>query len=497
MSYPHDYYPPDRPELRNRGESAHYVEPDYFASHADDQLPILSTMGRGPRGEGLYIDNVVNDDGTVSFALYSTLTGELAWQSPNLAPPEIGFRSSDWRDLVPGAHADLDITVKSGGVAKTHTAYLPAGAVGSRIYLSDTVYDARADKTYVTTIADLVIYGSANWPSKPIPRPNDIVVFTLTEDGEIKLSFGTIEAVESPQVVFTARTEIGSPVPKLSDHGTWIIDGVDSGIAAIGPQGPQGERGPQGVRGDRGMQGAIGPQGPQGERGPQGARGDRGMQGVAGPQGESGIDGRDAKVEVGSVATVEPGAGASVSSSYDSQSNTTTLHFDIPRGVAGRAIDIDGGIHDYVDLPPFDDTEVNKAFIVRDSDYRYDLYIRGEQPVTAELGGPWTVVEDWQGIAGFSIHALDDSFAIDENKPLVINEENAPMLIQPSDHIIEGDLVLDKNMKLGIVTLGTGTYIITYLMTLDVKTSADYQGLVGAPTRIGEEFINSLFTVIG
>lgn len=469
MSYPHDYYPPDRPELHNRGESAHYVEPDYFASQADDQLPILSTMGRGPRGEGLYLGNVVNDDGTVSFALYSTLTGELVWQSPNLAPPEIGFQSSDWRDLVPGVHADLDIAVKRGGVTKTHTAYLPAGAVGSRIYLSNAVYAARADKTYTTTIADLVIYGSANWPSKPIPRPNDIVIFTLSEDGEHKLSFGTIEAVESPQVVFTARTEIGFPIPKLSDHGTWIVDGVDSGITAIGPQGPQGEQGPQG------------------------ARGDRGMQGDAGPQGEPGIDGRDAKVEVGSVATVEPSAGASVSSSYDSQSNTTTLHFNIPRGVAGRAIDIDGGIYDYVDLPPFDDTEINKAFIVRDSDYRYDLYIRGEQPVIAELGGPWTVVEDWQGIAGFSIHALDDSLAIDENKPLAINEEDVAALIQPSGHIIEGDLVLDKNMKLGIVTLGTGTYIITYLMTIDVKTSADYQNLANAPTRIGEEFINSLF----
>lgn len=469
MSYPHDYYPPDRPELHNRGESAHYVEPDYFASQADDQLPILSTMGRGPRGEGLCLGNVVNDDGTVSFALYSTLTGELVWQSPNLAPPEIGFQSSDWRDLVPGVHADLDIAVKRGGVTKTHTAYLPAGAVGSRIYLSNAIYAARTDKTYTTTIADLVIYGSANWPSKPIPRPNDIVIFTLSEDGERKLSFGTIEAVESPQVVFTARTEIGFPIPKLSDHGTWIVDGVDSGITAIGPQGPQGEQGPQG------------------------ARGDRGAQGDAGPQGEPGIDGRDAKVEVGSVATVEPGVGASVSSSYDSQSNTTTLHFNIPRGVAGRAIDIDGGIYDYVDLPPFDDTEINKAFIVRDSDYRYDLYIRGEQPVIAELGGPWTVVEDWQGIAGFSIHALADSLAIDENKPLVINEENVAALIQPSDHIIEGDLVLDKNMKLGIVTLGTGTYIITYLMTIDVKTSADYQNLVNTPTRIGEEFIDNLF----
>lgn len=472
MSYPHDYYPPDRPELHNRGESAHYVEPDYFASHTDDQLPILSTMGRGPRGEGLYIGNVVNDDGTVSFALYSTLTGELVWQSPNLAPPEIGFQSSDWRDLVPGVHADLDIVVKRGGATETHTAYLPAGAVGSRIYLSNAVYAARADKTYTATIADLVIYGNANWPSKPIPRPNDIVIFTLSEDGERKLSFGTIEAVESPQAVFTARTEIGFPIPKLSDHGTWIVDGADSGIAAIGPQGPQGEQGPQG------------------------ARGDRGVQGDAGPQGEPGIDGRDAKVEVGSVATVEPGAGASVSSSYDSQSNTTTLHFNIPRGVAGRAIDIDGGVYDYVDLPPFDDTEINKAFIVHDGDYRYDLYIRGEQPVIAELGGPWTVVEDWQGIAGFSIHALAGGLAIDESKPLEINEEDVAALIQPSDHIIEGDLVLDKSMRLGIVTLGTGTYIITYLMTIDVKTSADYQGLVNAPTRIGEEFINSLFPVI-
>src|SRR5574344_2821521 len=129
LNMPHDWYPdgPEFPYLHNRYGGAAYLEPDYMANHADDQLPLLSTMGRGPQGEGLYVGNIINTDDTISFALYSTLTNELVWQSPNLAPAEISFQSADWRDLVPGVHANLDIIVKRGDVTETHEAYIPAG----------------------------------------------------------------------------------------------------------------------------------------------------------------------------------------------------------------------------------------------------------------------------------------------------------------------------------------------------------------------------------
>lgn len=199
-----------------------YVDPDFVASESDDQLPSISTIGRGPRGEGLYVGSTVNQDGTVSFTLNSTLTGEVVWESPNLAPAEISFNTVDWRDLVPGVPAPLNINVKQGGITKMTTAYLPAGQVGSLIFLLGETLTKTADDTYSVTIADLIAYGRHEYHNKPIPRPNDIVMFHYQDDDEHGLAIGIVEAVGGTtretyhggdiptptNVVFTARTFI-------------------------------------------------------------------------------------------------------------------------------------------------------------------------------------------------------------------------------------------------------------------------------------------------
>lgn len=234
MSLPHDYYDPhhppedDRPDLHNKHESWPYLDPDYWANWHDDQLPLISTVGRGPRGEGLEVGNVVDEDGNVSFGLYSTLTGELAWQSPNLAPASISFTGpTDWRKLVPGVHAPLDINVTQGGVTKTTTVYLPAGQRGSLVYLLDEMIERKGDDTYSTTIGKLTVYGKTQFRDKPTPRPNDVVFFPYTSGDEQGFAFGTVEDVggyerkdegkpltpATDQVIFTARTFV--PVSAL------------------------------------------------------------------------------------------------------------------------------------------------------------------------------------------------------------------------------------------------------------------------------------------
>lgn len=66
-----------------------------------------------------------------------------------------------------------------------------------------------------------------------------------------------------------------SPVITIID-GIWYIDGVSTGIEAVGPQGPigpkgdTGAQGPKGDIGETGPKGDTGPQGPQGEPGPAG-----------------------------------------------------------------------------------------------------------------------------------------------------------------------------------------------------------------------------------
>ena len=371
MSYPHDYYRhgpegrhgfPERPDLHNRFEGAPYLEPDYIANEADDQLPLLSTMGRGPRGEGLYVGNVVDEDGNVSFALYSTLTNELVWQSPNLAPAQLEFRSADWRNIVPGVHTNLDIIEHLGGVTKTHTAYLPAGAVGSRVYLLNREVERSKDDTYEATIDELSVYGRLEYQNKPTPRPNDIVFFEYTTPTSRGIAFGTIEEVgrigrtaepvaetemKDGSVVFTARTFIEIPAVSISESGEWLVDGKPTGASSIGERGPQGEMGPQGK------------QGPKGDKGDKGETGERGPQGVPGKDGEPGKPGKD--------------------------------------GEDGAPLDLQHGIWHIEDLPDFDDTALNTAFVVDTGDGAVDLYVRGRIPHDAEEGGPWTVVEDFFG----------------------------------------------------------------------------------------------------
>ena len=69
----------------------------------------------------------------------------------------------------------------------------------------------------------------------------------------------------------------GDP-PKLtiSDAGTWVIDGKDTGKKAMGPKGEQGDIGEPGPRGLQGIQGEDGIQGKQGPPGPPGKPGDKG-----------------------------------------------------------------------------------------------------------------------------------------------------------------------------------------------------------------------------
>ena len=393
MSYPHDYYHRHGgPDLHNTGESRPYLDPDFLANGHGAQLPALSAIGRGPRGEGIYVDNVVERDGTVSFGLYSSLTGELVWQSPNLAAPEIEFVPVDFRELVPGTAAPLDIVVKRGGVTKTTTAYIPAGERGSLVYLLDGYVERTVDDTYTTTIDDLIVYGRNEYLNKPIPKPNDVVFFKYTGTSEYGFAFGTVETVGNHsrdheghtgnQVVFTARTFIPLPPIEVGQNGNWVVGGQDTGIQA------QGEKGDKGDKGDRGQDGQRGPQGLRGEKGETGARGRDGR------DGEDGAPGLPLTLGVVTTVMGDPGTEPSaVFTHTDIDDNIYDLVLTIPRGEDGAMIDVQNGIYTMADLPEYTPTPINTAFVVDDGN-GYDLYIRGRIPVDAEDGGPWVVIEN-------------------------------------------------------------------------------------------------------
>lgn len=435
MSIPHDYYHGNRPDLRSRGNSRPYIEPDYIASEADDQLPLLSTVGRGPRGAGLIVGNLVNEDGEFSFGIYSDLTGEQVMQTPNLSAGHI-YVSAKPENPVAGDSVVMDVQVKQGSRSDHYAVRIPSGATGSRIFMASTeLEDGGKGHAYSVQVSDLMVYGSdgTGWKDMPVPRVNDVVVFKASG----KIGFGTIEAVEGGMAVFTSQV-LFDPLAHLAigEDGNWEIDGEDTGIAA---RGPRGERGP------------AGPPGEKGEKGDP--------------------DGLPARMTVGSV--TEGDEPAFTVHLIDETTNTYTVDVTLPKGSDGTSINVNGGIYKIADLPPFDDTPVNDAFIVNDyeetEDHRYDLYIRGKEPVIAEEGGPWTVVEDWQGVQGFSTRALV-GYSIDENEPIRIRKEIAPSAFVPNIDILDGDLCVD-GVRIGVIGSATddsGDYTVTYVNDLRV-----------------------------
>lgn len=256
--------------LRDDCHSKHYRDPYMNSFSCDDQLPLISSIGRGPRGAGITAKLLKDTDTEFIFSLVDDETGEQVFQSPNLAPAIVSV-SAPKHTPIAGENYPITFSMRRGTDVSEYTVDIPSGAQGSLIYcledpihLNSTTENENSgmwfklanlgDTTFRTTIDHLLIYGDHNWTDKPIPRVNDIIFcpyWAEKQDGySIGVSFGTIEAVENGTVVWTARTFVPSSDIGLSESGTWIINGKDSGFVAKGEKGDTGPQGAQGVKGD-------------------------------------------------------------------------------------------------------------------------------------------------------------------------------------------------------------------------------------------------------
>lgn len=441
------------PDLVGHGNSRPYIEPDFTATECDDQLPAISTIGRGPRGRGVMIAGVEVDEDTFKFSIVEDENGETVYQTPNLSAGVIKVSAKPERPVA-GETIVMDFTVIRDGKSMVTHIPIPAGSTGSRIFMCsvDLGKPMGEGYAYQTDISALMHYGRNNsqWKSMPIPRVNDVVIFTL--DG--RLAFGTIEAIEGGKVFFTSQVDFDVLQSlEIDDSGNWVIGGVPTGKPARGPKGDKGDPG------ENGRDGAPGPQGKDGLRGPQG------------PQGATGAPGEDGKPAIMEIGKVEETKTPTVKiTRTDAIGNKFTVDFGLPRGADGKSVDIQGGIYTTDQLPAFDDTPVNRAFIVKDDDNQFDLYIRGFEPVIAEDGGPWTVVEDWQGVQGFSVRYLV-SLTIPSEGVLRIPANTATTAFQDPRFIIDGDLAIDRAGTVGIIGSSvddSGDYTVTKIGTLNV-----------------------------
>lgn len=441
------------PDLVSHGNSRPYIEPDFTAMECDDQLPAISTIGRGPRGRGLTVAGIEAGEGSFRFSIVEDQNGETVYQTPNLSAGTIKVSAKPERPVA-GETVVMDITVTRGDESTVTHVPIPAGSTGSRIFMCSVDLGKPMGEgfAYQADISALMYYGrnDSQWKSMPVPRVNDIVIFTLGG----RLAFGTIEAVEDGRAVFTSQVDFDVLQSlEIDDSGNWVIGGVPTGKAAHGPKGDKGAPGPQGE------------DGPQGPQGPEGA------------PGRAGEDGKPAIMEVGKV---EEAKTPTVKiTRTDAIGNKFTVDFGLPRGADGKSVDIQGGVYTIAQLPGFDDTPVNRAFIVKDDDNRFDLYVRGFKPVIAEDGGPWTVIEDWQGIQGFSVRYLV-SLTIPSEGVLRIPANTATTAFQDPRFIIDGDLAIDRAGTVGIIGSSvdnSGDYTVTKIGTLNVG----WENVLGKP----------------
>lgn len=388
MTRPHDYYEGDGvPRFASKCNDRPYIQPDYLANAAGMQLPLVSTLGRGPRGAGIQVVEKKNADGELVLEFVSDLTGETGYTTPNLSAGELTVDAQP-TDPVAGDTVDMVVRIKRGTAISESHVKIPSGAHGARCYLVGDVVTRNSDDTYQVSVEDLTIYGKKSWPSKPAPRVNDYVAFSwVAKEGDFAgLGFGTIEAVESGQVVYTGRAFMKSPVPEIGDNGNWHVNGVDTGIQAQGPQGDKGDPGKPGKPGES-------------------IKGDPGEPGKPGKPGDPGKPGLPAIIEKIEVESIAQGEEATAEITHRITDNTYDILLKIPRGadgLPGNPFDLQNGIWTKDTLPDFDETEVGKAFVVDDGDGQRDLYVRGSVPYEAEDGGPWAVVENWEGADGLS-----------------------------------------------------------------------------------------------
>lgn len=432
----------------------HYVDPDRVAMECDDQLPLVSKIGRGPRGHGVTPRVRTDQPGEYVVEFVDDVTGEVVLSTANLSAGEITITVDEGHSPVAGETVMATIHVRRGDSTSDYSLPVPPGATGSIMFEVDGELDVPDDGTCRVEVTRLMSYGNASRPSRPVPRVNDMVAYH-TADG---FGLGTIEAVSGSMAIFTTRTFFRLPKFSVDRNGHLTIDGEDTGVSVIGPKGDKGDPGERGKQGPKGDPGRDGEDGAPGEKGEPGDKGEPGL---------------PANMVVRSVTETEQ---PSVTMQRtDVGTNTFSVDFGLPRGADGKSVNIRGGVYRIADLPPFDDTPVNDAFIVQDypesEDNRFDLYIRGREPVIAEEGGPWTVVEDWQGVQGYSVRYLVGA-EIDQDTPLQVPEADIETRFNPSLNLMDGDLAIDDHGCLGIVGSASdnnGYVTVTYLTKLQIK----------------------------
>ena len=171
--YPHDYHDWEgHPFMHNRGEARPYVEPDIYASAHDAAIPIISTIGRGPKGKGVYAKQ---DPETGVIKIYEDENDEVIATIKIPTSPTITV--TEPVNVYPGQSNVITFIITNDGVTSQFPVTIPCGEPGSISFFSDGQYDLSTPAVWVpiAKIGFDMEYDGYSY-EKPDPRINDFVL---------------------------------------------------------------------------------------------------------------------------------------------------------------------------------------------------------------------------------------------------------------------------------------------------------------------------------
>lgn len=157
-----------------------YLEPDYFAQGHDGSLPILSTIGRGPKGDSV----VARKDG--SKLIIEDGEGNVL-ATFDLGTPSISV--SQPAEIESGKESEMKVRITdSEGRESENVIFLPCGEQGTRLYFVGNAFEKADNNIYFvpasmiwTELQDDIVYPDYYMAK---PRVGDMMLLPIDEETE-------------------------------------------------------------------------------------------------------------------------------------------------------------------------------------------------------------------------------------------------------------------------------------------------------------------------
>ena len=187
-------------------------------------IPVFSTIGRGPRGEGVTVKRM--EDGSYQFV--STVSNEVVSEVPVLEARSFEVINNTPN---PAGGEPISVTIRQniGDEVKDCNITIPSGMDGASLHTCSTLLNKNESNRYSLLFSSL----------STAPSVGDSVLFKTTDGENEFLTFGEIYSVVAGTIGVDALSYLGVgwDSPNIGDNGNWWVGNSDTGVPATGPKG--------------------------------------------------------------------------------------------------------------------------------------------------------------------------------------------------------------------------------------------------------------------